>query len=124
MTNCADVDILWYNQSEIYWAGKHIEWIQPVTLFHIWSKLIVQSYSIQITSLTEELHPQTLVNSAYKMEENGEKIEDWIPLYTELPSGVHKIAIDALRSDLNSSGLAVDDVHIDLCFNQCKWYSM
>ena len=65
---------------------------------------------VTVLAVTEERYPLELAWNS------GFELDTWNPLFTPLPSGVHKVKIEARRGDGPSwNGMSIDDVIVQPC---------
>jgi len=65
---------------------------------------------VRVLAITEERYELILASSS------GYELEMWNPLFTILPSGVHKVKVEVRRSQGPSwNGMSIDDVVVQPC---------
>lgn len=70
--------------------------------------------SITIVAMQENLDEIQIWQEKYL-----ETTPFWMPLYVNLPKGVHQVVIEGRRGT-GSPGIAIDDIHIKRCKKQGK----
>ena len=71
--------------------------------------------SFQVSTFKEDQENDFNKVIQIRVHDDLEIIEDWIQMFMELPSGIHRVALGAQRSTVGSTGLAVDDFTMQSC---------